>query len=96
MEGPATIAKPHRWLEKPGTVGRAIRGIRLRIFDDDGRELGPGEIGAIYYGSDGPSFEYVGDEETTRPRTAATSSPSATSGTSTKTATCSSATGPRT
>ena len=23
MEGAATIAKPHRWLEKPGTVGRA-------------------------------------------------------------------------
>ena len=66
MEGAATIAKPHRWLEKPGTVGRAIRGIRLRILDDDGEELGPGEIGAIYFGSDAPSFEYVGDEETTR------------------------------
>jgi long-chain acyl-CoA synthetase len=66
MEGAATIAKPHRWLEKPGTVGRAIRGIRLRILDDDGEELGPGEIGAIYYGSDAASFEYVGDEETTR------------------------------
>jgi len=66
MEGPATIAKPHRWLEKPGTVGRAIRGTRLAILDDDGRELGPGEIGGIYYGSDAPSFEYVGDAETTR------------------------------
>jgi long-chain acyl-CoA synthetase len=39
----------------------------LRILDDDGEELGPGEIGAIYYGSDDAmSFEYVGDEETTR------------------------------
>jgi long-chain acyl-CoA synthetase len=66
MEGPATIAKPHRWLEKPGTVGRAIRGTRLAILDDDGHELGPGEIGGIYYGSDAPSFEYVGDAETTR------------------------------
>ena len=66
MEGPATIAKPYRWLEKPGTVGRAIRGTRLAILDDDGRELGPGEIGGIYYGSDAPSFEYVGDAETTR------------------------------
>ncbi len=26
MEGAATIAKPHRWLEKPGTVGRSIAG----------------------------------------------------------------------
>jgi len=66
MEGPATIAKPHRWLEKPGTVGRAIRGTRLAILDDDGEALGAGEIGGIYYGSDAPSFEYVGDEDTTR------------------------------
>ena len=66
MEGPATIAKPHRWLEKPGTVGRAITGTRLAILDDDGHELGPGEVGGIYYGSDAPRFEYVGDAETTR------------------------------
>ncbi len=66
MEGPATIAKPHRWLEKPGTVGRAIRGTRLAILDDEGGELGPGEIGGIYYGSDAPAFQYVGDAETTR------------------------------
>ena len=66
MEGAATIAKPHRWLEKPGTVGRAIRGTRLAILDDDGNELPQGEIGGIYYGSDAPSFEYVGDAETTR------------------------------
>jgi len=66
MEGAATIAKPHRWLEKPGTVGRAVRGIRLAILDDDGNELPPGEVGNIYYATDGPSFEYVGDPETTR------------------------------
>jgi long-chain acyl-CoA synthetase len=66
MEGPATIAKPNRWLEKPGTVGRAIRGTRLAILDDDGNELAPGEIGAIYYGAETPTFEYVGDAETTR------------------------------
>jgi long-chain acyl-CoA synthetase len=35
MEGPATIAKPHRWLEKPGTVD-ARSGHRLAILDDDG------------------------------------------------------------
>jgi long-chain acyl-CoA synthetase len=66
MEGPATIAKPARWLEKPGTVGRAIRGTRLRILDDDGNELPAGEIGGIYYGSDDSTFEYAGDEATTR------------------------------
>jgi long-chain acyl-CoA synthetase len=66
MEGPATIAKPHRWLERPGTVGRAIRGTRLAILDDDGQELPAGEAGGIYYGSAEPSFEYVHDADTTR------------------------------
>ncbi|MGH9135565.1 MAG: AMP-binding protein [Acidimicrobiales bacterium] len=49
MEGAATIAKPRRWLEKPGTVGRAVRGVRIAILDDDGNELGPNEVGYIYY-----------------------------------------------
>ena len=66
MEGPATIAKPHRWLERPGTVGRAIRGTRVAILDDAGRELPAGEVGGIYYGSAESSFEYVDDVETTR------------------------------
>lgn len=66
MEGPATIAKPHRWLERPGTVGRAIRGTRLAILDDAGNELLPGEVGSIYYGSAEPSFEYVDDVDTSR------------------------------
>jgi long-chain acyl-CoA synthetase len=66
MEGPATIAKPHRWLERPGTVGRAIRGTRLAILDADGHELPPGEVGGIYYGTAEPSFEYVDDADGTR------------------------------
>ena len=41
VEGAATIAKPQRWLENPGTVGRAVRGVRLSILDDDGDELPP-------------------------------------------------------
>jgi long-chain acyl-CoA synthetase len=27
MEGAAAIATPHRWMERPGTVGRAIKGM---------------------------------------------------------------------
>ena len=65
MEGPATIAKPHRWLEKPGTVGRAIKGVRLSILDDDGNELGPGEVGHIYM-ENGVGFVYHGDPEQTQ------------------------------
>ncbi|MBX5485975.1 MAG: AMP-binding protein [Mycolicibacterium hassiacum] len=66
-EGPATIAKPHRWLEKPGTVGRPIRGVRVRILDDDGNDLPPNEIGNVYIERlDGQSFEYRNDTELTR------------------------------
>ena len=61
MEGAATIAKPYRWLEKPGTVGRAVKGMRVMILDDDGHELPAGEVGAVYMESSGPQFEYKDD-----------------------------------
>jgi long-chain acyl-CoA synthetase len=63
MEGAATIAKPHRWLEKPGTVGRPIAGMRVRILDDDGNELPAGEVGNVFLEPDRPTFEYRDDPE---------------------------------
>jgi long-chain acyl-CoA synthetase len=66
MEGAVTIAKPHRWLEKPGTVGRAVRGMSVRILDDEGEEVPRGEVGHIFMESEGSSFEYKGDPELTR------------------------------
>jgi long-chain acyl-CoA synthetase len=65
MEGAATIAKPHRWLEKPGTVGRPIRGMKLTILDDDGNELAPGEVGHIYL-DNGVGFTYHDDPDQTQ------------------------------
>ncbi len=64
MEGAATIAKPHRWLEKPGTVGRAIKGMRLAILDDDGNELPTGQVGHIYL-DNGVGFSYHDDPDQT-------------------------------
>jgi long-chain acyl-CoA synthetase len=64
MEGAATIAKPHRWLEKPGTVGRAVRGVQLYVLDDEGNELPPGEVGNIYM-DNGVGFSYHGDPDQT-------------------------------
>jgi long-chain acyl-CoA synthetase len=43
-------------------VGKAVIGVP-HILDADGRELGPGEIGDIYF--DGPGFEYHNDPEKT-------------------------------
>jgi long-chain acyl-CoA synthetase len=65
MEGAAAIAKPNRWLEKPGTVGRAVRGMSLRILDDDGRELPRGKAGLVFLEAAAPSFEYRNDPELT-------------------------------
>ena len=65
MEGAAAIAKPHRWLEKPGTVGRAVNGMAIRILDDEGNALPPGETGMVYMEPDRPTFEYLDDPELT-------------------------------
>jgi acyl-CoA synthetase (AMP-forming)/AMP-acid ligase II len=51
------------WLAHPGTVGRAILGT-VRIVDDAGDELPPGEPGTIYFES-GATFEYHNDPEKT-------------------------------
>ena len=64
VEGAATIAKPKAWLEHPGTVGRAVRGVRLAILDDDGRELPPGQVGHVYV-DNGVGFTYHDDPEQT-------------------------------
>jgi long-chain acyl-CoA synthetase len=64
-EGGGTIAKPGDWLRFPGTVGRAWPGSDVKILDDDGRELPPGEIGTVYM-KNVMAFEYKGDPEKTR------------------------------
>jgi long-chain acyl-CoA synthetase len=61
MEGAATIAKPHRWLEKPGTVGRAVRGMTVKVLDDAGNEVPARELGTVYLEPDLPTFEYKDD-----------------------------------
>ena len=65
MEGAATIAKPYRWLEKPGTVGRAVAGMRVKILDDDGAELAAGEVGHVYLEPDVDTFEYRNEPDLT-------------------------------
>jgi long-chain acyl-CoA synthetase len=54
------------WLRKPGSVGRPWPGHELRILDDDGRALPPGEIGLVYVRAPRMDFRYHGAEEKTR------------------------------
>ena len=60
-EGQGTIVSPQEWLAKPGTVGRPASG-QLRILDDAGNELAPGQAGTIYLlNPAGSAFQYYKD-----------------------------------
>jgi long-chain acyl-CoA synthetase len=42
----ASFNHPDR-VRKPGSIGTAIRGVELRVLDDHGRDVPPGEVGEI-------------------------------------------------
>ena len=58
-----TAISPEEWLSHPRSVGRPVLG-ELRILDEAGRELPPGQAGRVYF-SGGPRFEYYKDPEKT-------------------------------
>lgn len=64
-EGGGTTATPEQWLAHPGTVGQAWPGSTLKIFDDDGNELPPGEPGTVYMHFEWGQFEYFKDQKKT-------------------------------
>ncbi|REJ74448.1 MAG: long-chain fatty acid--CoA ligase [Acidobacteria bacterium] len=54
-------------LRKPGTVGKAIEGGIVKILDEQGGELGPGEVGEVYLRIEGMAdFTYHGNDEKRR------------------------------
>jgi long-chain acyl-CoA synthetase len=59
-----TAIKAAQWLERPGSVGRAIGEAVLHICDEDGNVLGPNTEGMIFF--EGPrEFKYHNDPEKT-------------------------------
>ena len=65
--GPVTFCTSEDWLAHPGTVGRALGSARVKIVDEDGAELGPGESGEVFAWLDlFPDFTYEGDEHKRR------------------------------
>lgn len=59
--GIATICTSAEWLERPGTVGRVVPGGRIKILDDQHRELATGKSGEIFARSPAyPDFVYHG------------------------------------
>jgi long-chain acyl-CoA synthetase len=65
-EGGGTIVTAKEWIERPGTVGKAWGGAEIRIYDDEGKQLGAGEIGTVYMALAQATFEYKGDEQKTK------------------------------
>ena len=47
-EGVASIVDSADWLEHPGTVGRPRSPDHVRVLDEAGRDVPPGEVGALY------------------------------------------------
>ncbi|BAL87163.1 putative acyl-CoA synthetase [Actinoplanes missouriensis 431] len=65
-EGGGTLITAAEWLSRPGSVGRAWPGSRVRVLDDDGKDADPGTPGKVYLQMGDATFEYHGDAEKTR------------------------------
>jgi len=64
-EGFGSIVTPDVWLAHPGTVGMPPPG-QVRVLAEDGRELGPNQIGKLYLRApEGGRFEYYKDLQKT-------------------------------
>src|SRR5205823_1810488 len=49
--GAGTLATPADLRAAPGTVGKPMAGVKLRILDEHGQELPAGETGRVFIGS---------------------------------------------
>jgi len=59
--GPITRVSAAEWMARPGTLGRPVPGATIRIYDDQGRALGPNQPGEIYARNEHyPAFTYHG------------------------------------
>jgi long-chain acyl-CoA synthetase len=65
-EGGGTLAKPEEWKRYPGTVGKAWPSSDIKIYDDDGNELGPNQVGTVYMMLGQADFEYKDSKKKTR------------------------------
>ncbi|MCG8590542.1 MAG: acyl-CoA synthetase [Proteobacteria bacterium] len=65
-EGGGTLVTPQEWRQYPGTVGRPWANADVKIYDDDGAELGPNQVGTVYMLLGQADFEYKDDTKKTK------------------------------
>jgi fatty-acyl-CoA synthase len=56
----ATIARPKDLSINPATVGPVVKGVKIKLFDDNGTEVPQGEVGRIFVGNTFPFEGYTG------------------------------------
>jgi long-chain acyl-CoA synthetase len=65
-EGTGTFVSAEDWLARPGTVGKPATADHVRILDNEGGNLPPGEVGTIYLKApEGARFTYYKHPEKT-------------------------------
>ena len=47
-EGVGALVDSREWLRRPGTVGRPATPDHVRVLDDDGHDVAPGDLGTLY------------------------------------------------
>ncbi|WP_102141334.1 long-chain-fatty-acid--CoA ligase FadD2 [Mycobacterium hubeiense] len=56
----AAIARPQDLSINPATVGPVVKGVKVKILDDDGNEVPQGQVGRIFVGNFFPFEGYTG------------------------------------
>lgn len=56
----ATIARPQDLQKNPATVGPIVKGVKIKLFDENGTEVPRGEVGRIFVGNTFPFEGYTG------------------------------------
>lgn len=64
--GLVTVATPDDLRAAPGTIGRALHGVSVRLLDASGAEVAPGGVGELYARSSMLVEGYHADDEATR------------------------------
>ena len=64
-----TFITGREWLDHRGSVGRATPGSRLLVLEENGSEVGVGQVGEVYFAPADPSrttYHYIGAEASQR------------------------------